>query len=129
MQHPLVVHTVITGGQALQDTLHGLTQLAAQFPASVDLVVWLNPYWGPIVHDGKEFEELRAYVAHRERIAAIVRIPTLKAETFGADLINMLRARVTFEQALAAPDRTIMERQRLKRIRDQLFAQLAATAL
>jgi hypothetical protein len=129
LQHPLVVHTVITGGQALQDTLHGFTQMAAQFPASVELVVWLNPYWGPIVHEGKEFEELRAYVAHQDRIAAIVRIPTLKAETFGADLINMLRARVTFEQALAAPARTIMERQRLKRIRDQLFAQLAATAL
>jgi hypothetical protein len=128
-QHQLVIHTVVTGGQALQDTLHGFTQLAAQFPASVDLVVWLNPYWGPIVHEGKEFEQLKSYTAHRDRVTAIVRIPTLKPETFGTDLINMLRARLTFEEALAALDRTIMERQRLKRIRDDLFGLLSASTL
>lgn len=129
LDHPLVLHVLVTGGQALQDTLHGFTQMAGQFPGTVQLVVWLNPYWGPIVHEGKEFEALRAYVAHRERVAAIVRIPSLKAETFGADLINMLRARLTFEEALALPSSTIMERQRLKSIRDRLFSQLDAAAL
>lgn len=48
MGHQLIVHTVVTGGQALLDTLTGLTQLIRQFPTDVPFVVWLNPYWGPI---------------------------------------------------------------------------------
>lgn len=120
----LLVHVVITGGQAMLDTMNGFAQLAEQFGDSVNFVVWLNPFWGPIVHDGKGFEDSRAYCAHRSRVTAIVRVPPLKPETFGTDLANLLRARRTFEEALAEPGRTIMERQRLKTIKDTLFAQL-----
>lgn len=48
MGHEMVVHTVITGGQALQDTVSGFAQLAGQFPDECVFVVWLNPYWGPM---------------------------------------------------------------------------------
>jgi hypothetical protein len=48
MGHELVVHTVITGGQALLDTVSGFSQLVSQFPTEAIFVVWLNPYWGPI---------------------------------------------------------------------------------
>ena len=44
MGHELVVHTVVTGGQALVDTVSGFAQLASQFPAECLFVVWLNPY-------------------------------------------------------------------------------------
>ncbi len=126
MKHQLVVHTVITGGQAQSDTLHGLTQLVKQFPADVSFVVWLNPYWGPIERDGKPFEQMKAYTAHKDRVSAIIRLPDLKKETFGRDLSDMLQAHLTFEEAVALPSLTIMTRQRLSIIKKQLFEQFAA---
>lgn len=130
MGHELVVHTVVTGGQALVDTVHGFAQLAQQFPAECLFVVWLNPYWGAIEHEGKGFEQLKAYTTHKGRVSAIIRIPVLKAETYGRDLSEMLQQRRTFEEAQNDSSLTIMTRQRLKLVQTDLWAQLdTATVL
>jgi 6-phosphogluconolactonase/glucosamine-6-phosphate isomerase/deaminase len=129
MGHALVVHTVITGGQALLDTVNGFSQLASQFPANAIFIVWLNPYWGPVEHEGKAFEQLKAYNTHKARVSAIVKIPTLKEETYGRDLSDMLKERLTFDEALAMPSLTIMTRQRLKIVKSQLFDQLDTAAV
>ena len=126
MGHQLVVHTVVTGGQAQSDTLHGLTQLVKQFPTDVQFVVWLNPYWGPIENEGKPFEQMKAYTAHKDRVSAILRLPDLKKETFGRDLSDMLQNHLTFDEAIALPSLTIMTRQRLSIIKKQLFEQFSA---
>ena len=126
MGHQLVVHTVVTGGQALLDTVHGFTQLVKQFPADVLFVVWLNPYWGPIELEGKSFEQMKAYVTNKDRVSAIIRLPDLKAETFGRDLSDMLQHHLTFDEAIASSGLTIMARQRLSIIKKQLFEQFSA---
>ena len=124
MGHEMVLHTVVTGGQALLDTISGFSQLARQFPASVPFVVWLNPYWGQIEHEGRGFEELKAYKDNKERVSAIIPIPQLKDETYGRDLSDMLQERLTFDEALSMESLTIMTRQRLKIFRTKLFEQL-----
>ena len=124
MGHELVVHTVVTGGQALKDTVTGFTQLAAQFPAECVFVVWLNPFWGPIEHEGKSFEKMKAYTDNKARVSAIIQIPALKEETYGRDFSEMLQERRTFDEALADSALTIMTRQRLKIVKSQLFQQL-----
>ena len=129
MGHELVVHTVITGGQALLDTVSGFSQLVSQFPTEAIFVVWLNPYWGPIEHEGKGFEQLKAYTANKARVSAIVSIPALKEETYGRDLSDMLQERLTFDEALAMDSLTIMTRQRLKIVKGQLFGQLDSAAV
>lgn len=127
--HELVVHTVITGGQALDDTINGFRALASQFPTPSTIVVWLNQYWGPIEHEGKGFEQLKAYKDHKDRVAAVVTIPKLKEETYGRDISDMLQARQTFDEALATDSLTIMTRQRLKIFKDKLFGQMDAAAV
>lgn len=129
MGHELIVHTVITGGQALLDTVSGFAQIVSQFPTEVVFVVWLNPYWGAIEHEGKTFEQLKAYTTNKARVSAIVTIPTLKEETFGRDLSEMLQDRLTFDEALSMESRTIMTRQRLKIVKGQLFGQLDSAAV
>ena len=124
MGHELIVHTVITGGQALQDTMTGFVNLVEQFPAECQFAVWLNPYWGAVEFEGKTFEQMRAYTANKDRVSAIIHIPTLKAETYGRDLEDLLRTRRTFAEALDDPDLTIMTRQRLKIVQRQIFEQL-----
>ncbi|VTU46109.1 conjugal transfer protein TraL (plasmid) [Variovorax sp. SRS16] len=129
MGHELVVHTVVTGSQAQSDTLSGFTHLVKQFPGEANFVVWLNPYWGPIEHDGKDFESMRAYKENKERVSAVITLPTFKGETFGRDLSDMLQDRLTFAEAEGDPALTIMTRQRLKTIRSQLFLQLDMAAV
>lgn len=129
MGHEMVVHTVITGGQALQDTVSGFAQLAGQFPDECVFVVWLNPYWGPIEHEGKGFEQMKAYKDNKNRVSAIIQIPTLKEETYGRDFSEMLQARLTFDEALAMQSLTIMTRQRLKIVRTQIFGHIENAAV
>ena len=124
MDHELIIHTVITGGQALVDTVSGFAQLVKQFPDEAQFVIWLNPYWGAIEHDGKSFEKMKAYIDNRGRVSAIVQIPELKEETYGRDFSEMLQERLTFDEALERDSLTIMTRQRLKIVRKQLFDQL-----
>jgi len=129
MGHEMVLHTVITGGQALEDTVSGFRQLVSQFPTPSTFVVWLNQYWGPIEHEGKGFEQLKAYRDHKDRVAAIVAIPQMKEETYGRDISDMLQARRTFDEALDMDSLTIMTRQRLKIFKSKLFDQLEAAAV
>jgi len=129
MGHELIVHTVITGGQGLVDTVSGFAQLITQFPQETKFVVWLNPYWGPIEHDGKSFEQMKAYKDNKERVSAIVEIPALKQETYGLDLRNMLQERLTFDETLANPNLSIMNRQRLKIVKDQFYHQIKTTEM
>lgn len=129
MGHGLVIHTVVTGGQALLDTVNGFAQLTGQFPDECQFVVWLNPYWGTIAHDGKSFEQMKAYTVNKDRISSIIRIPELKSETYGKDLSDMLQDRITFDQAITDSTRSIMTRQRLKIVQGQLFSQLDSAVL
>lgn len=128
MGHELVVHTVITGGQALVDTLTGFGQLVGQFPPETTFIVWLNPYWGPIEHEGKTFEQMKVYTMNKGRVSAIIRVPNLKAETYGRDFSELLQSRQTFDEALATSSLTIITRQRLKIVKQQLFTQLESAA-
>ena len=124
MGHELVIHTIITGGQALMDTITGFSQLISQLPSSALFAVWLNPFWGPIQNEGKSFDQMKAYNDHKERIAAIINLPTLTQATFGRDLSDMLQERLTFQEAIVSPTRFIMTRQRLKMTQDQIFGEL-----
>lgn len=120
----VVVHTVVTGGQALRDTLHGFQQLAEQLPETVSLFVWLNEYFGEIVADGKGFEEMRVYERYRARLAGLVRIARQTSSTFGMDVETMLHRKLTFEEVAASPDFGLMAKQRLATVRRAIFTQL-----
>lgn len=128
MGHELIVHTVITGGQALLDTINGFSQLLSQYPEECLFVAWLNPYWGPIEHEGKKFEQMKAYTANKARLSAIIEVPTLEDDS-RVDFSEMLQARHTFDEVLSSKDVPIMSRQRLKIAKHDLFAQLDNAAV
>lgn len=58
-----------------------------------------------------------------------MQIPSLKEETFGRDLSDMLQERLTFDEVLAMDSRTIMTRQRLRLVKSQLFGQMETAAV
>lgn len=122
--HKVIVHPVVTGGQALLDTLNGFDKLASQFDISADIIVWLNEYFGPVAHDGKEFEQMAVYKKHKKRINGIVRIYKQNSDTFGFDVEMMLKKKITFDEAIAGKEFQLMAKQRLKMVKTDLFNQM-----
>lgn len=116
----LVIHTVITGGQALEETVAGFSQLAEQFPKEVPFVVWLNPYFGPIERERRDFEQFDEYIDLKDQVSAIVRMAQLP-ELFRRDLSDILQRRLTFDETLQMPSFTIFTRQRLIMIKRNFF--------
>ena len=117
------IHVVITGGQALLETLEGFRALAAA-SSSQNIVVWLNEYFGPIELDGKTFVEMKVYQEHASRVRGTIRIQERNADTFGKDIQVLAKNKLTFEEALASPDWQIMARQRIRTVQRDLFEQL-----
>ncbi|GAB6051189.1 hypothetical protein JCM17960_34940 [Magnetospira thiophila] len=117
--HEVRIHSVLTGGQAFDDTLLGLSQVLERFP-SAPIVVWLNEYFGRVEKrsGGKtvSFEESGLYRKNMARIIALVRLPELRRETFGFDIETMLKARLGFAEAMTSGDFNLMARQRLRMV-------------
>jgi hypothetical protein len=121
----VMIHTVITGGQALVDTLSGFSRLAEQLPAAAQMIVWLNEFFGDITVDGKSFEAMKVYQQHRDRVHGLIRIPKQNSATFSKDIELMLDRKLTFAEIDQNPDFGVMAKQRLRMIQRALFQQLA----
>ena len=125
--HSVFFHSVITGGQAIGDTVLGLRSLALGFPAT-PIVVWLNPYFGEIVMDGMSFEEFKVYQEFKNQFHAIITIPQGNKATIGKDLETMFAKRLSFKNAIES-SQSIVVRSRLQRYRNELVEAVTSAAL
>jgi len=119
----LYVHTVITGGQALLDTLLGFKSLA-ESNADRNIIVWLNEYFGRIERDGKKFEDMSAYRESEGKIFGSVHLAKRNQDTFGRDLEEVISQKFTLEEAIKHGPFSIMTKQRLKVMQRDWFEQL-----
>jgi hypothetical protein len=123
----VVVHVIIVGGgRTLRETLSDFDDLATQLPRDVEIIVWLNEHFGVIKQDSKAFHDMQVYQTHRDRVGGLVHLPPRTASTFGADVKEMMQKHLTFEEAIASPDFTVMSKQRLKIIQRDVYEQLEA---
>lgn len=120
----VVIHSVIAGGLAQDNTVSDFVNLTIHLPENVQVVVWLNEHFGPIESNGKSFEEMKGYLEQKDRIRAIVRLPKHTENTFGQDLAVMMKARMTFEEALSSNQFFVMSKQRLNIVQRSIFEQL-----
>jgi hypothetical protein len=119
----LTVHCVVTGGQALLDTLNGFAQLA-ETASERSIVLWVNEYFGRVEHDGRVLSELPVYEDNAARLLGSVAIPKRNRDTFGRDLEDLLRQKLTFREGLDSTAFPLMARQRLRVMERELFEQL-----
>lgn len=120
----VVIHTVVTGGQALKDTLTGFSELVEQMPAQTQIVVWLNEFFGDIKAEGKEFEEMQVYQNNKDRVHGIITIPRQTSSTFGKDVQVMLDEKMTFDEVAKSEKFGLMAKSRLSQVRKVIFDQL-----
>ncbi len=120
----VMIHTVVTGGQAMMDTLNGFNTLASQLPEGAELIVWLNEFFGPIEADGKQFEEMKVYKQYKDKVKGLIRIHRQTSATFGTDVQLMLENKLTFDEVATSGQFGLMAQQRLKTVRKQIWSQL-----
>jgi len=121
----VVIHTIVTGGQAFLDTAFGFRDLASAMPQSVGFVVWLNEFFGPVANeDGKLFEDTPGYKEHAARITGTVRLQKRRATTWEQDVAEMTKRKLTFGEAIKSPHFSLVAKQRLTTIRKDIYDQL-----
>lgn len=122
--HRVFIHTVVHGGSMLVATLSNVQALAATLTGR-NLVVWVNEHLHPAEIDGKVLGEMKAFKEFEPKVLGTVLIKKRTAHTFGDDMEKMLTGYLTFEEALAQPERFgSSSRQRLTVIRRGIFEQL-----
>ena len=119
------IHVVVTGGQALADTINGFVSIADQIPDGISLVVWLNEYFGKITSiEGLSFEDSTIYLDRSEKISGLVTIYKRSPDTFEADTKRMLEAKLTFDDVNGSQDFNFMQKNRLNMVKKSVFDQL-----
>jgi CobQ/CobB/MinD/ParA nucleotide binding domain len=116
MGRHVVIHSVLVGGASARETLAGLVSTAEGLAAD-GYVAWLNSYFGPVVFDGKQFEETRAFGMIKDKLTGVVRIKQRSSATnvlHQNAMREMLRRHLTYKEALAMPEFSIWDRQRLR---------------
>ncbi len=119
----IFVHCVVTGGQALADTLSGFARLA-QTTGDRNIVLWVNEYFGRVERDGRGLSDLPVYAEHAGSVVGSVAIPRRNQDTFGRDVEDVIARKLTLQEAIDSPSFPIMVRQRLRVVQRELFDQL-----
>ena len=113
-------HVVITGGQAMQDTIVGLQTVLDKLDGKV--VVWANEYFGELTLAGKPVHEFKVISDNQDKIMGVVKIVRRTADTFGKDIESMVKTNLTFAEAKKSFH--LLPRQRLMMVQRDLYAEL-----
>ena len=119
--HTVFFHSIITGGQALGDTIQGLARMALGFPTS-PIVVWLNPFFGEIAIDGKGFEDFKIYKDYSSQFHALIELPLGNKALIGKDLEELFAKRQSFEAGINGSSTSIAVKARLRRYWNQILS-------
>jgi len=117
------MHCVVTGGQAMKDTLNGLDRLA-QTTSHKCIIVWLNEFFGEVREGNRPFEQFKLAEDLAPKLVGSVLIRKLNPDTFEDDVQQMLRTRLTFDEAIVSEDFSLVSKQRLQIVRRELFEQM-----
>ncbi|MDG6896399.1 conjugal transfer protein TraL [Volucribacter amazonae] len=114
------IHTVIVGGQSQNDTLQNLITLFELIKNSnnVKLVIWLNEFQGKITDAEKVFK------AVANKTSNFIIVENKNSDAFTTDLEKLTKNRLTLNEALISDDFNLMAKQRLKRVFNDIYAQL-----
>lgn len=113
------VHALVTGGQLAESTLEGLGTVAKAFGSQARLVVWLNDHYGEV-----DETRYRSFVyEHEIEVAAEVKLLRW-SPIFEQNMDEVLKRFLTYEEAIGPDHFFIIARQRIKNMRDHVFASL-----
>ncbi len=109
--HTVYFHTVITGGQAIVDTVSGFKSLASSFQSS-KIVVWLNPFFGNIEIDEKKFTDFTCYKEYGDNVLSIIELPIGTTNLLSKDIEQLFAKKYSFSVGIKTSKIAIRSRLR-----------------
>ena len=120
----IIIHIPITGGQAQDDTLNGMSYIIDTFKShkKVKFNIWINEYFGKVTtNKAKHFEEFDLYNKYKEHINGLLYLEQVNEKTYGVDLEKMHKGKLTFDEIALDTNFTLMEKQRLSSYKKKIF--------
>ena len=109
----VLIHSIVTGGQALFDCLNGINDLCSNIIQDKKIVVWMNKYFGDVVYEGKSFENFKVYERNIDKISTVA-VPNRSKQLYGIDLAELFARHQTFAEAANDDSLPRMVRHRLE---------------
>lgn len=121
------IHTIITGGQAKDDTATGLIALFDLVAGSnAKIVVWQNEFWGIPMFNGTPLEKMPWMTKNKDKVAGIVKIIDRNDDATASDMRLMSEKHLTLEQVKSSDEFKVFSRSRVQRVFNDVFAELDA---
>lgn len=123
LDHEIIVHSVISGGQAYFETCKSLRQLLKTLPANTyKAVIWLNPVNGKLSVD--DFKNLSMFAGYENVISSPILLPSF-SDMFNKDIQSMMSQRQLFDEFINNKENHIMKRQRIIQAKKKFFEAIA----
>lgn len=121
----VIVHTILTAGQAKADTLNGFAELIKTVGDKATIVLWLNEFWGPIEFDGQPITSLALFEKNQDKIAGLVRIENRgNSDAFTTDVKLMTENHLTLDDVLNSTEFGVVAKSRLRKVVNAVFEEL-----
>ncbi len=121
------IHTIITGGQAKDDTANGLLSLIDMVKESgtkAKIVVWQNDFWGKPLFDGKPLEDMPWIKKNHDIIQGIITIIDRNSDAFSTDIKIMTENHMTFNEVKQSEEFGLLAKSRIHRVFNDIYVQL-----
>ncbi len=120
----VLIHVPVTAGPGQLDTFNGLQSVLNAFPVSVQIVVWMNEFFGSLTSENNRFARTNVYKMNKDRIKAAICLSKENPGTTELDVADMLTRRETFDQAIKGKNTFVMAKHRLAVVKDKITAQV-----
>lgn len=121
------IHCPLTGGQALQKTIEGFTELLNIKSNFFKIVIWENEFYGPVGSDSGLAVESDLYLNAVEsgKVLGSVKIKDRKdSDSYVADLTKMTTNSFTLDDVNSSTDFNLMAKRRMHTVVNDVFAEL-----
>ena len=121
------IHSIVTGGQAKDDTVTGLLSLIELVKSSktnTKIVVWENEFWGIPEFNGKSLSEMPWIKNNSSIIQGIVPIVDRNSDAFSTDIRLMSEKHLTCREVKESEEFGFMAKSRINRVFEDVYAEL-----
>lgn len=122
-----ILNPVVVGGEAARETGNGFVVLS---DLGLPMITFINSFFGSVEIDGKLYTEWKPVIEANKKglLHGAVHVGGRSKDLFGEDVRTMASKKMTFSEAINGDSGfSLIQRQRIKIVRDDLYKQLDAT--
>lgn len=121
------IHSIITGGQAKDDTVTGLLSLidlVKKSKTNTKIVVWQNEFWGIPEFKGKPLVEMPWIKNNSDVIQGVVTIADRNSDAYATDIRMMTELHLTCKEVMESEEFGLMAKSRIRRVFNDIYDEL-----